>query len=116
MFVALISIPQLSCASNSKHVEPSNYNELMKFAYANCLFQYLKSENIDTTDIRHISGGIVEKSSTPINIFQKISIIISNYNPNIETKNDINIKLNKCFHLENSKELNKIISNKNANK
>ncbi len=110
IFITVISIPQLSCASNSENINSLKRNDIMKFAYANCLFQYFKSEGIDTTDIRHISGGIVEKSSIPINLFQDISMSISNYNPDIKTKNNINIKLNKCFHLEENTDLQNILN------
>ena len=109
-FITIFSIAQLSCASNSESVSSVRYNDIMKFSYANCLFQYFKSEGIDTTDIRNISGGIVEKSSIPLDLFQDISISISNYSPIIKTKNNINIKLYKCFHLEGNADLQKIIN------
>lgn len=109
VFITIITTSQLSCASNPANNESLKNKDLMKFAYANCLFQYFKSEGIDTTDIRNISGGIVEKSSISIDLFQDVSMIINNYNPDIKTKNKINVKLNKCFHLEESVELQNII-------
>lgn len=110
IFITAISVPQLSCAANSESINSLKNNDLMKFAYANCLFQYFKSEGIDTTDIRNISGGIVEKSSISINLFQDISMAISNFNPDIKTKNKINIKLKKCFYLEKSTDLQSILN------
>lgn len=110
IFITVISVPQLSCASNSRNTNSLKNNDIMRFAYANCLFQYFKSEGIDTTDIRHISGGIVEKSSIPINLFQDISMIISNFNPDVKTKKKISTKLNKCFYLDDSTELQNILN------
>ena len=37
-FITILSIPQLSCASNSESVSSVENNDIMKFAYANCLF------------------------------------------------------------------------------
>jgi len=69
----------------------------------------MSNKNYNTNDIRSISAGIVETSNISIDIFSEISIFIKNYQPNLETKNDIDLELNKCFYLEGSVGLKNII-------
>ena len=95
------------CASNNTLVQEKP-NELKKFAYANCLMWYLESKGYDTEDVRSISGGIVETSNISLDKFQEIALIVKEYQPEIETKNNIDINLLKCFYLEESAELNKV--------
>ena len=89
------------------HLELSK-NELKKFSYANCLMWYFESKGYDTEDVRSISGGIVETSNISLDKFQEIALIVKEYQPEMETKNNIDINLLKCFYLEESAELNKV--------
>ena len=97
------------CASSG--IERNHSNEsLTKFAYANCLMWYFDNKRYNTDDIRAISGGIVETSNVSIDKFQEIALFIKDYDPNLETKQDIDKKLLRCFSLERSKKLNEIIA------
>ena len=84
-------------------------SKLYKYAYSNCIFWYLKGKKYDTEDIRSISAGIVENSNISLNEFAEISLFIKDYSPEIPTKNNIDGSLNRCFYLEDSKELKEII-------
>ena len=96
------------CATNKVMVKSSS-NELDKFAYANCLMWYLESKGYDSSDVRSISGGIVEKSDFTIDRFQQIALAVKEFQPDMRTKNDIDINILKCFHLENSEDLKKVL-------
>jgi len=97
------------CASSG--IERNNSNEsLTKFAYANCLMWYFETKNYNTDDIRAISGGIVETSDVSIDKFQEIALFIKDYEPNLESKQDIDKKLLRCFNLERSEKLKAIIA------
>ncbi len=105
LFVVIVS----GCASTG--VERDNSNELLaKFAYANCLMWYFEQKKYNADDIRAIAGGIVETSSISINKFQEVALFIKDYNPNLETKNNIDKNLLKCFNLEKSVELKVIMA------
>ncbi len=98
----------ISCAiadENKDHHEQLLY----KYAYSNCLFWYFNHKGYDVEDIRSISGGIVETSDISIERFQEIALFIKNYKPQIETKAGIDINLNKCFHLEKSEGLARLV-------
>ena len=97
------------CASSSL-IAKEKSNELEKLAFANCFMWYLKSKGHDTKDIRAISGGIVEKSDVSLERFQEIALIVKEYHPSLETKNNIDLNLLKCFHLEESEKLNKVLA------
>ena len=83
---------------------------LMQFAYANCLMWYLEDNNYDSNDVRAIAGGIVETSDISLDKFQDIALFVKSYDPKLETKQNIDRKLLRCFHLDSSKELKAIIS------
>jgi len=99
----------VACSSIPVTHQNHRAKNLYKYAHSSCLFLYMNSEGYNTNDIRSISAGIVETSNISINVFSEISIFIKNYKPNLDTKNNINIDLNKCFYLEDSKELQDII-------
>lgn len=102
----------LLCMSGCTAFEPKNNKvqvDLAKFAYANCLMWYFEFKGYDTKDIRAISGGIVETSDISIETFQNIALSVKSYNPDIKTKNNIDINLLKCFHLEENEELKKYL-------
>ncbi|WP_276785229.1 hypothetical protein [Thalassolituus oleivorans] len=103
--VVIMSALLCSCASKKDAFESSLY----EYSQANCLYWYFESKGYDTKDIRSISGGIVEMSGESIDKFQKISIFVKGYRPNMKTKNNIDVDLYKCFHLKDSEELNSII-------
>lgn len=63
-----------------------------------------------TKDIRTISSSLVELGSGSADNYHKISLFIRNYKPEIATKNNIDIDLLKCFSLDKSDELNKLIN------
>ena len=107
----LISILLCSCSSilASPESENDRSNKLYKYAYSSCIFWYLKGKKYDTKDIRSISAGIVETSNISLNVFTEISLFIKDYSPEILTKNNIDVNLNRCFYLEDSKELKAII-------
>jgi len=106
--LTLASISLVACASSLK---VNDTDTLYKYAHANCIFWYFKDKGYNTDDIRSISGGFVETSSISINKFQEISLFIKDYTPQINTKNDVDIKLNRCFLLEGNPELKNIINN-----
>ena len=102
-----LSIYLSGCAGSNTLVQEKP-SELKKFAYANCLMWYFESKGYDTEDVRSISGGIVETSNISLDKFQEIALIVKEYQPEMETKNNIDINLLKCFYLEESAELNKV--------
>lgn len=97
-----------SCASTNN--EETSHKELYQYAQASCMYWYFKNNGYKTDDIRAITGGIVEKSDSSIEKYQNISVFIRDYSPSLDSKNKIDPDLNKCFHLEESSELRKIIS------
>ena len=109
--LVILSILMVFCTgcASSPLIAKEKSNELQKFAYANCLMWYLESKGHDTKDIRAISGGIVETSNISIDRFQQVALIVKEYHPNLKTKNNIDINLLRCFHLEESIELTKAL-------
>ncbi len=106
LFVVSIS----GCASTG--VQRNNLNEsLVKFAYANRLMWYFEQKNYNTDDIRAISGRIVDMSDVSIDKFQEVALFIKDYNPNLETKHNIDKNLLRCFNLDKSGELKAIMKN-----
>ncbi len=84
-------------------------NELLKFAKANCFFWYFKKKNYDLKDIRAITGGIVEMGTYSAEKYQSTALLVKEYNPQIRTKQNIDVDLYKCFILEADKQfINKI--------
>ena len=102
-----------SCSSqsqaNQNHV-PKSTNELLDFAQANCFFWYFKKKGYDLEDIRSISGGIVETGSYSADRYQQVSLMVKSYSPSIETKQNIDIDLLKCFHLSKDSDFIKLVS------
>lgn len=108
LFFFIVAIS--GCATSG--MERKTLNEsLTKFAYANCLMWYFESKKYNTDDIRAISGGIVETSDASIDKFQEIALFIKDYDPKLETKQDIDKQLLRCFSLESSEELQALIKN-----
>jgi len=108
-FYLVLFVIVSGCASSS--IKKNNSNEsLTKFAYANCLMWYFESKNYGIDDIRAISGGIVETSNVSFDKFQEIALFIKDYDPSLETKQNIDKKLLRCFHLEQSEKLKAIIA------
>lgn len=100
--VVLICFSNMSCsyAVNTESNElPEINRELLEFANANCFFWYFKKKNYDLKDIRAISGGIVETGSFSPDKYQQISMLVKEYSPNIQTKQNIDVDLYKCFKL-----------------
>ena len=109
--LVLLSILLCSCSSilTSSESQNDRSDTLYKYAYSSCIFWYLNNKKYDTKDIRSISAGIVESSNISLNVFTGISLFIKDYSPKLLSKNDIDVELNRCFHLEGSKELREII-------
>src|SRR5690554_5319492 len=85
--------PLVSCAATTDS-NPDRTEILYKYAQSSCIFWYLKDKGYDTSDIRAISGGIVEKSDISLDKFQSISFFVKEYTPTILTKNNIDVRLN----------------------
>lgn len=103
--IVVMSAFLCSCASKKDVFESGLY----EYSQANCLYWYFENKGYDTSDIRSISGGMVEISGESIEKFQEISLFIKNYRPDIKTKNNIDVDLYRCFHLRDSEELKNII-------
>ena len=100
--VLLISVLSISSCSTINNT--SEGQDLLEFAKSNCFFWYFKSQNIDTSDIRKITSGIVEMSTYSSDKFQQVAFLVKGYSPDISTKNNINNDLLKCFTLDSDKE------------
>jgi hypothetical protein len=74
--------------------------ELLEFAKANCFFWHFKKKGYDLEDISAISGGIVEMGSYSADQYQQVSLMVRNYSPAVETKQNIDVDLLKCFTLD----------------
>lgn len=98
LFSIVLSIS--SCASKQNKDEDA----LVTFAKSNCFFWYFKSQNIDTTEIKKITAGVVEMSTYSAEKFQKVALLVKDYSPNTYTKQNIDIKLSKCFSLNSDSE------------
>jgi hypothetical protein len=105
IMVAMACLLLSSCTSTQK-IDSDN---LYKFAQANCLYWYFEKKGYDTTDIRSISGGFVEKSDSSLDKFEDISMFVKSYVPSLDSKNNIDADLNRCFQLRESTELRVII-------
>jgi len=109
--ILLIILKFVSSCSQADQATNSNSDELIKFAKVNCLFWYFKKHNYDIKDIREISGGIVEMGSYSAEKYQNLSLLVKKYKPKIQTKQNIDIDLYKCFILESDKEFINTIDN-----
>tara|TARA_B100001063_G_C16353170_1_gene352362 strand:+ start:95 stop:433 length:339 start_codon:yes stop_codon:yes gene_type:complete len=107
VFIFLI----LTGCGAKKEIIKNTSNELEKFAYANCLMWYFDLKGYDSSDLRAISGGIVEKSDISIDQFQKVALIVKDLQLDLQTKNNIDNNLLKCFNLDKSDELSKVLGN-----
>lgn len=105
IMVAMACFFLISCTS----IQKTDSDNLYKFAQANCLYWYFEKKNYDTTDIRSISGGFVEKSDSSLDKFQEITMFVKSYTPRLDSKNNIDVDLNRCFQLSESNELMMII-------
>ena len=107
LLVLLIGVLTLSSCSTTA---PKKENkDLLEFAKSNCFFWYFKSQNIDTSDIKKITSGIVEMSTYSADKFQQVAFLVKGYSPEVSSKNNINIELHKCFILDSDKEfINKL--------
>jgi len=105
-YVSLVFVIVLCSGCASNIVSKSGHNKPLKnFAYASCLLGYFESKGYDTSDIRSISGGIVETSDVSLDKFQEMALLVKRFSPDLSTKQDINKKLLKCFYLESDPEI-----------
>lgn len=104
-FLLFLSVTFLfGCAGQNTKIElnpQQPIDELLQFAKANCFFWYFKKKSYELDDIRSISGGIVEMGSYSADTYQRVSLLVKDYSPAIQTKQEIDIDLLKCFKLEN---------------
>jgi len=105
----VITTTYLSGCATLNPESDKTHDELTKFAYANCLLWYFDSKGYETEDIRSISGGIVETSDISLERFQEVALAVKSYSPDIETKNDIDKNLLKCFYLKDNEQLNELL-------
>ncbi len=89
-----------SCVHAAEQRQPALRAELLDFAKANCLFWYFSKKGYDLEDIRGISGGIVELGSNSAEEYERVSLLVKQYRPPMQTKQDIDIDLLKCFTME----------------
>ncbi len=89
------------CASIRPGSAPDDHKKLQKFALASCLLDYFEYKGFDTYDIGAIAGGIVETSDLPLEQFHQTALDVRSYSPDLKTKQNIDIRLLKCFYLEN---------------
>lgn len=103
-FLSLLLVAFLfGCSSQSANTELSTQqssNELLQFAKANCFFWYFKKKGYELDDIRSISGGIVEMGSYSADMYQRVSLLVRDYSPAIQSKQNIDVDLLKCFRLD----------------
>lgn len=90
-------------------------NNLRKFAYANCLFWHFSSKDYELESIRAIAGGYVETGNAPPGAYEEIAFFVKNYRIEVDTKQNIDPTLNRCFHLDNVDALNAIIAKHSNN-
>ncbi len=98
-----------SCSSQLSKISQTTTDNLFKFAQANCLFWYFSQEGYDTTDIRKIAGGFTEQGSSDPEKYQKIAIYLNEHAGLINSKQNIDPKLNLCLNLEKDTELVNLI-------
>lgn len=114
IFFILSIVTLFSCASN-KPVQGENsssqIDDLLRFAEASCFSWYFKKKQYNDEDIGWIAGGIVELSYYSAEKFRNTALLVRDYKPALETKNDINIDIDliKCFYLESDAEFLKEI-------
>jgi len=105
--ITTLGLILILCSCATKHTKSEN--DLIKFAKANCFYWYFKSKDIDTSEIRKITIGVVEMSTFSAEKFQKVAFLVKSYSPNASTKNNVNNDLSKCFSLDSDNNfLNKI--------
>jgi len=99
----LLSLGVFGCTKGG--IQSNNsYSELRQFARVNCFYWYFKSQSYDVNDLRNISGGIVEKSAFPLEVFTEVSMLVREYNPQVEFKHATSPLLARCFYIDNDPE------------
>ncbi len=93
----------LGCSSPHQNIQPPA-NELLEFAKASCFFWYFKKKDYDLSDIRSISGGIVEMGTYSAEKYREVSLKVKEYAPALQTQQDIDPDLLKCFRLDKDAE------------
>lgn len=118
----LFSLPLLSCAPDRSPDPPpataasgavttgASEANLRNFALANCLFAYFQKRGWDTRDIRGIAGGYVETGDSPAESYARIAEAVRAWQPDIRTKQDLDVELLKCFHLDDSESIGRLIA------
>lgn len=75
-------------------------SDLENFALVQCLIRYFEAKGYDSTDLKKISGGIVESTDISLEEFEELVSRIRSADAKNNTKQDINPLLTQCFHLE----------------
>ena len=111
IFFAIFIVACSTSNQKVKEVSHRSDDELLRFAEANCFFWYFKKKGYDLQDIGAISGGIVEIGSYSSDKYQQVSFLVKDYKPAINTKQEIDIDLLKCFRLREDIEFINSIEN-----
>ena len=82
---------------------------LRDFALANCFSGYLQKKDQDVTDIQGISGGYLETGDSQLEVYMEIADTVEAWKPDIRSKQDMDIDLVKCFHLDENEKLEALI-------
>lgn len=113
--VCILSFAVLfSCSSNQPaQVGKTSYqnDELLRFAEASCFSWYFRKNQYNDESIRGIAGGIVELSTYSAEKFRNTALLVRDYKPALESKNNIDIDLAKYFYLESDKDFLKDLDN-----
>jgi len=94
--VSAVFLSLFSCSTTEAN---KDNDALLQFAKSNCFFWYFKSQNIDTEEIGKITSGIVEMSTYSAEKFQKVALLVKEYTPDVNTKQNVDVRLAKCFML-----------------
>lgn len=89
-----------SCVPAGKQPAIRLQAELLDFAKASCLYWYFSKKGCTLDDIRAVSGGMVELGSNSAEEYERVSLLVKQYRPPMQTKQSIDIDLLKCFTME----------------
>lgn len=106
IFITSCATPSSQPAPISPSIIESNLSE---FAHANCLYWYFLGKGYDTADIKAVAGGLVETGTAPAEAYEEIALAVKKFRPTVETKQNIDTDLLRCFMLDKNESLQSII-------
>ncbi len=109
-YCAVAALILAGCASTPDEAPAPGASNLQAFAQANCLYWYFEKAGYDSSDIRGISGGLVETGSAGPDTYAAISELVRSWSPDIQTKQALDVDLVKCFHLGENEALQALIA------